>query len=240
MTSDPNTIASHDRECHHDASSPDDLIDSAQPALAEATQHPEGSRSKAGFHWAARRVESRVRVRQAALELFLKHGFEATTMDDIAALSQVSRRSIYRYFGTKEGIFFSNQHERLEHFKALVAAPEPGETAYETVRRACMVLAESFTEDRDAVLAQYQITDSAHSLMPLEFQMTRQWDDVMAEALGRDGVHDRRTCRAMSGAILGMIRAMLRDWVEAHGEGNLKSEGEHFFDALERGFGLRG
>ncbi|WP_232493093.1 TetR/AcrR family transcriptional regulator [Novosphingobium kaempferiae] len=51
------------------------------------------------------------------MRLFLEHGFEATTLDDIAAAADVSRRSLFHYFGSKEEIVFSTKAD----FPALVA-----------------------------------------------------------------------------------------------------------------------
>lgn len=40
--------------------------------------------------------------------LFLEQGFEQTTVDQIAATAGISRRSFFRYFGTKEDIVLGN------------------------------------------------------------------------------------------------------------------------------------
>jgi AcrR family transcriptional regulator len=44
------------------------------------------------------------RIVQAAAELFRAHGFDATTMDDIAAHAEVSRATLFNYFGTKDSL----------------------------------------------------------------------------------------------------------------------------------------
>ena len=190
-------------------------------------------------HWAVKRVESRQRVQEAALRLFAEKGFEATTMEDIAEASGVSRRSLYRYFKTKEGVFFSRARTRLARFKALAGAPRSSETPYETVRRACMLLAGEFMADGEFVAAQRRIIERATGLAPLEMQLTREWDDVMFAILSRSG-DDPDLCRALSGAIMGMVRAILRDWAEGEGKEDLVALGERAFEALEQGFGLPG
>lgn len=41
----------------------------------------------------------------AAEEVFLRGGYLGTNMDDLAALSGVSKQTVYKHFGSKEGLF---------------------------------------------------------------------------------------------------------------------------------------
>jgi len=45
------------------------------------------------------------------MKLFLEHGYDATTLDEIAAAADVSRRSLFDYFPTKEDVVFAEQDE---------------------------------------------------------------------------------------------------------------------------------
>jgi len=54
--------------------------------------------------WTRTRHAVYAEITRTARELFLERGFEATTIDDIAAAAGISRRSFFRYFGTKEDI----------------------------------------------------------------------------------------------------------------------------------------
>jgi len=47
------------------------------------------------------------RVRAVAAELFLKHGYDGVSLDDIIAQSGGSKTNIYSHFGGKEGLFIS-------------------------------------------------------------------------------------------------------------------------------------
>lgn len=52
--------------------------------------------------WARSRQAAYEEIAGVAMRLFLEQGFEQTTIDQIAATSGISRRSFFRYFGTKE------------------------------------------------------------------------------------------------------------------------------------------
>jgi len=58
-------------------------------------------------------------IYKAAIELFLVEGFEATTIDDIARAAGVSRRSMFRYFRSKNDLL---AHSVMSYRDALVAA----------------------------------------------------------------------------------------------------------------------
>src|SRR5580693_320999 len=68
-----------------------------------------------------KRQQTRERLTRMAMALFLERGFEATTLDDIAAAADISRRSFFHYFASKEDVVFA-WHE--ETTAALIAAVE--------------------------------------------------------------------------------------------------------------------
>ena len=54
--------------------------------------------------WQRSRTAAYAEITAVAMGLFLEQGFEQTTIDQIAAAAGISRRSFFRYFGTKEDI----------------------------------------------------------------------------------------------------------------------------------------
>ncbi|MEV4221917.1 TetR family transcriptional regulator [Nonomuraea sp. NPDC049725] len=50
------------------------------------------------------------RIMDTAMDLFDERGYNAVTIDEIAAASGVSPRTFYRYFGTKEGLFTTDAY----------------------------------------------------------------------------------------------------------------------------------
>jgi len=73
-----------------------------------------------------KRQQTRERLTRAAMALFLERGFEATTLDDIAAAADISRRSFFHYFESKEDVVFAWQEESTAALIAAVAGrPAP-------------------------------------------------------------------------------------------------------------------
>ena len=50
-------------------------------------------------------------IQEQALDLFDERGFDAVTIEEIAAAAEVSPSSVYRYFGTKEGLIVADEFD---------------------------------------------------------------------------------------------------------------------------------
>lgn len=70
-----------------------------------------GLRSRGGPHAVAQRaddprvVRSRAAVLDAARKLFLRNGYAGTTMEDIAALAGLTKRTLYNHYADKDALF---------------------------------------------------------------------------------------------------------------------------------------
>ena len=65
-----------------------------------------------------KRRETRERIEHAAMTLFLDRGFDATTIEDIAESADVSKRSFFDYFPSKEEVVFAWQDSFADRLKA--------------------------------------------------------------------------------------------------------------------------
>jgi AcrR family transcriptional regulator len=52
-------------------------------------------------------------TQQVAMDLFIERGFDAVTVDEIARATGVAASTVYRHFGTKEGIVLWDEHDAL-------------------------------------------------------------------------------------------------------------------------------
>ncbi|WP_354199979.1 TetR family transcriptional regulator [Bradyrhizobium sp. JR4.1] len=90
---------------------------------------PAGAKSADGPGLRQRKLQAtRERLTRAAMALFLERGFEATTIDDIAAAADVSRRSFFHYFASKEDVVAAWQEGAAAALVAEVVARPAGET----------------------------------------------------------------------------------------------------------------
>jgi AcrR family transcriptional regulator len=78
----------------------------------------------------------RAEIGGAAMRLFLERGFDATTMEQIAHEAGISRRSLFRYFSTKEDIVLGNLVETGLVVKEALEARPASEPPWEALRAA--------------------------------------------------------------------------------------------------------
>jgi TetR/AcrR family transcriptional regulator len=78
----------------------------------------------------------RGRLMTAAISLFARKGYSATTVREIVAAAAVTKPVLYYHFGNKEGIFLAMMTEALAEFEATTAAAvSAGGTATERILR---------------------------------------------------------------------------------------------------------
>ena len=68
------------------------------------------------------KASSRETLAEAACELFLEQGFEATSIADIASRAGVSRSSFFNYFASKSDVLWAELDERIDEFESRLAA----------------------------------------------------------------------------------------------------------------------
>lgn len=185
---------------------------------------------------ARRKAQVRDALVQAARALFRARGFEATTVDEIAAAAGVSRRTFFRYFSSKDAVVFPHAEERLRRFQELLA-PAGRERPFATLRRACRAMAEHFAAHRDELLWQHAQIERSASLAAFERDLDRRWEEVLAAALRRRSGKSVPRSAALAGAAMGALRALLREWYAGRGQGDLVALVDEVLDLLAPAFG---
>ena len=72
--------------------------------------------------WSDARGETRARIEQAALDLFSTQGFDAVTIDGVADAAGISRRTFFRYFGSKADAVWGDVDGHVRRLEAVLAA----------------------------------------------------------------------------------------------------------------------
>lgn len=77
-------------------------------------------------------------IERAAFRLFAEHGFEETTVDAIAEAAGIGRRTLFRYYPSKNDIPWGQFEAGLVRLRAHLEASPPDIPLYEAVHRAIL------------------------------------------------------------------------------------------------------
>ena len=174
--------------------------------VSPASGEPAGLRER-------KKARTRATIRQEALRLFREQGYQATTVEQIAAAAEVSPSTFFRYFPSKEDVVLQDDMEAML-VEALEQQPrELGMVA--AIRASMQTVSASLSDEQWDRLRQ-----TAELGMTVPEIRARAMDDfsrtigVMAEGMAkRTGLDpDDLRVRTASGAIFGAIMAVTAPW----------------------------
>ncbi len=166
-----------------------------------------------------KKEKTRQALASAAMRLFAEQGYEATTVADIAAAAEVSTRTFFAYFPSKEDVFFTGTRERLDLVRQAFAAHAGALPPLTAMRATLDQIIETasrdlFAPDRDIRL---RLLIERPELRARGTQLLFSAHQVLADAL-RAGVPglDAYGAVAAAGATVGALVAVVLHALE-HG-----------------------
>ena len=94
---------------------------------------PDTETSKLGLR-ERKKQQTRERIARVAIELFAERGYDKTTLADIAEAADVSPRTIFAYYESKDDILFSEEAVFLDRLKQMLEERPPGTTTIDAIR----------------------------------------------------------------------------------------------------------
>jgi AcrR family transcriptional regulator len=129
-----------------------------------------------------KKLRTREAIVDAALELFEQQGFDATTVEDIAAAAEVSPRTFFRYFDSKLDTVMSRNKEEPFSFDELARlSPEKGPVAaaHDLIGNVVSGLVESLDE---GTVRELKVVLTTPSLRSLALEHFHEHHDEMVQA----------------------------------------------------------
>ncbi|MGW1751070.1 TetR/AcrR family transcriptional regulator [Streptomyces sp. NPDC002092] len=90
-----------------------------------------------------KKAQTARRIWQVAVELFIERGFDAVSVQEIADAAEVSKMTVFNYFGSKEDLVFLPMEEHFGDAARAVRERRTGESAVAAVRRQFLEMAET-------------------------------------------------------------------------------------------------
>jgi AcrR family transcriptional regulator len=186
--------------------------------------------------WRQRKKNAtRDRIRASALRLFGEQGYDATTVEQIAAAAGVSHMTFFRYFPAKEEVALSDSYDPL--LAGLIEQTPDTWPLIDRIRTALLGgLRQLYDTDRDTLLAQNKLIIGTPALRERLWasQMDTQQLILQALAVGPDEPQPSFADRVTVAACLAAATTAILTWVENDGTPELPHLIEQAFNTLSR------
>lgn len=190
--------------------------------MSDLGEKPEGLRER-------KRRETRQRLAETGLRLFLAQGYEQTTLDAIAEAAGVSRRTVFHYFDQKEDILLAWQSGLGDAIRSAILRESPDRPPLEIVLAALLQLAEQYqAEDHIRI---ERLLASTERLGASKLAKYAEQEQAVFEALAVlwPASERRERLRLVAMISVGALRVAFERWAERDGA-------EPLTDHLRRAF----
>jgi AcrR family transcriptional regulator len=134
-----------------------------------------------------KKLRTREAIAHAAIDLFAEHGFQPTTIKQIADAADVAPRTVSGYFPVKEELVFPDHEEVFDGLATRLMQREPGETAVDALRAWLVSFIDNTAaSDVEASVRRRQVIDSDPALRIYERGLQERAERIVAAAVAVD------------------------------------------------------
>jgi AcrR family transcriptional regulator len=192
-----------------------------------------------------KKARTREALHDAAMDRFSRQGFDGTTVEEIAAACEVSPRTFFRYFPTKEDVLFGDSGERSAALVETLAAQPLDLAPLAAIHAAMRTLACTYHEQRDVLVARAMIVQGSPGLRAYKVEHQRGWDEALVAGLERRSraTHDclsPNDLRLLTSVSMAAFRAAFETWLEQPDQPDIVVLVDHAFEQVSGGLALLG
>src|SRR4029450_2504217 len=108
-----------------------------------------------------KKLRTRAELSDAAFRLLAERGFDETTIEDIVEQVEVSPRTFFRYFDSKEDVVIGFFDDLGLELRSMLAARPPEEASFTALRGALGSLIDLYEERQDRVVGAHALAHDA-------------------------------------------------------------------------------
>lgn len=157
---------------------------------------------------------ARERLERAALDLFTEHGYDATTVAEIADRAGLTKSTFFRHYADKREVLFGGQDQLIGLLRDAIRAAPASATTVDCLSAALDATAVAFTPQRYEVATQRRAVIADHSeLQERELLKRARFASAMSDALRARGTDEATARLASEIGVLAFMTAYQR-WAE--------------------------
>lgn len=160
-----------------------------------------------------KKIRTRRALVDAATRLFDEKGYAETTVAEIAAAAEVSTKTFFNYFRSKEDVLFADSAQRMNIALRVIAERGPDDTPTQVLLRLidhtlAAILVDALDVGMSSARLRLQLMNSEPALQAYALRLLLAGQIDLARALARAYPHlDVLTATAIVGAFLGAAQA---------------------------------
>lgn len=163
------------------------------------------------------RSTSKEQLGGIGLDLFVARGYDAVTVDDIAAAAGIGRRTFFRYFPSKNDVAWGDFEQLLDDFAERLDTTEPDVPVIEALRTAVRAFNEVPADELPRHRHRMRILLTTPELVAHSTVRYAEWREVIADFVARRRGTDAHAAvpQAVSWACLGISLSAYEQWLAA-------------------------
>jgi mycofactocin system transcriptional regulator len=176
-------------------------------------------------------------ITDVAIDLFAAHGFEEVSVDDVAAAAGIARRTLFRYYASKNAIPWGDFDAHLQHLSQLFARVDPDVSLGDALRAALLAF-NTFDECETARHRQrMRVILQTAELQAYSMTMYAGWREVIAAFVAkRSGMATTDLLpQTVAWTMLGVALSAYEHWLAGESESLPRALGDAF-DVIRAGF----
>lgn len=187
-----------------------------------------------------KRIEMLIDLAETAIDLFQERGYDSVTVEDIAAAVNVSPRTFFRYYSSKESVLFPNEAETSALLRETLLSRPPEEPVLVAVQQSLMILAADLQQRRSTMQTRKEIIEQSPDLRARELEQALVWEQILADVIAQRMVSrpDELAPRVIAAACVAGIRAAIDVWLDSEVDLDLLDLTSEVLERLDKG--LRG
>jgi AcrR family transcriptional regulator len=184
-----------------------------------------------------KKERTRAELTDAAFRLFAERGFDETTIEDIVAQVEVSPRTFFRYFDSKEDVVIGFFDDMGLELRAMLAARPADEPPFVALGAALGSLIDLYEEQADRVIAAKRLARETPAIRARLLDKHARWENwVTTELCEREGTEDEHRSRLIAAVGLAAYGTAVNSWCTTEGKQDLHALVDQALREVGKGF----
>lgn len=160
-----------------------------------------------------KKLRTRQRIVDSAIELFTEHGYDSTSINNIAQHADIAARTFFAHFPTKEDILLGDSADQVTWFAAALREQHTGHTVLAKAADLLITLEEH--QRRDDWPQVLRLIYDVPALRDRHLRVAKEFEEVIAEALAEEleTDHSDPAPHIAAAAFIGALGAFRKEYL---------------------------